>query len=190
MTDDQGLLTPDDVWKQWGREFKWAKPDPATRPLYPVLYHLAEYIKARNIVEIGIGRGFGCFVFGLYAKLHDADYCCIDLANHCVNRARVTKERWDFPITILQYDSKAIAWYSKKICLLFIDGGHTIGQTEGDIKNFVKWVRRGGLIFFHCYLNKRHPDIKRAVDEYFDREKHERMTWPYNSLGVQIWRVR
>lgn len=190
MTDETELLTPDDVWDQWEAEFEWAKPDPATRPLYPVLYHLAKYIKAKSIVEVGIGRAFGTFVFGLYARIHGADYCCIDLANHCVRRARVTAERFGFPTVVLQYDSKAVAWYSKKIDLLFVDGGHQDGQTEGDIKNLVKWVRRNGIILFHCYDNKRHPDVKRAVDEYFDPEKYEKMHLPYNSLGVMMWRVK
>jgi len=181
------LLTPEDVWGQWEREFTWAKPDPATRPLYPVLYHLAEYIKAKSIVEVGIGRAFGSFVFGLYAKLHGADYCCIDLANHCVRRAKVTAERWGFPTVVLQYDSKAIYWYTKRIDLLFVDGGHSYEQVIGDIDNLVKWVRRNGLIFWHCYDNKRH-EVKRAVDERFDPEKYEKMHLPYNSLGVMMWR--
>lgn len=181
------LLTPDDVWGQWEREFTWAKPDPATRPLYPVLYHLAEYIKAQSIVEVGIGRGFGSFVFGLFAKTHNADYCCIDLANHCCRRAKVTAERWGFPTVVLQYDSKAVYWYSKRIDLLFVDGGHSYEQVIGDIDNLVKWVRRNGLIFWHCYDNKRH-EVKRAVDERFDSEKYEKMHLPFNSLGVMLWR--
>lgn len=189
MTDDRELLTPDDVWGQWEAEFKWAKPDPATRPLYPLLYHLAEYIKAKQIVEVGIGRAFGAFVFGLYAKVHDADYCCIDLANHCVRRAKITAERFGFPTTVLQYDSKAIAWYSKRIDLLFVDGGHSYEQVLGDIDNFVPWVRRNGLVLFHCYDNKRH-EVKRAVDERFDPEKYQEMHWPFNSLGVMVWRKR
>lgn len=189
VASDRGLLTPDDVWGQWEREFTWAKADAATRPLYPLLYHFAVYIKAKCIVEVGIGRAMGCFVFGMYAKLYGADYCCIDLANHCVRRARVTAERWDFPTVVLQYDSKAIAWYSKHIDLLFIDGGHRYEQTLGDIDNFVPWVRRNGLIFFHCYDNKRW-EVKQAVEERFDPEKYEQMHLPYNSLGVMLWRVK
>ena len=187
MASDRELLTPDDVWGQWAAEWAWAVPDPATRILYPVLYHLAKYIKAKSIVEVGIGRAFGTFVFGMYAKVHGADYCCIDLANHCVRRAKVTAERFGFPTVVLQYDSKAVAWYSKKIDLLFVDGGHRYEQTLGDIDNFVPWVRRNGLIFFHCYDNKRW-EVKRAVEERFDSEKYERLHLPYNSLGVMMWR--
>lgn len=189
VASDRRLLIPDDVWGQWEHEFSWAKPDAATRPFYPLLYHFAVYMKAKCIVEVGIGRAMGPFVFGLYAKLHGADYCCIDVQNHCVNRARVTRERWDLPVTILQYDSKAVFWHSKKIDLLFVDGGHRYEQTLGDIDNFVPWVRRNGLVFFHCYSNRRW-EVAKAVDERFDPDKFDQLFLPYSSLGVMMWRKR
>jgi predicted O-methyltransferase YrrM len=188
VASDRGLIAPDDVWQQYTQVGQWLKPDPATYHFYHILYHLAEYIKAKRIVEIGIGRAYGVFVFGLYAKLHGAEYTCIDVAQHCASRALAIKKHFGFPINVLQYDSKAVVWRSR-IDLLFMDGGHSYEQTTGDIERYMPWVRKNGLAFFHCYLNKRH-EVKRAVDDQFDPAKYDALLLPYNSLGVMAWRVK
>jgi predicted O-methyltransferase YrrM len=176
------------AWNEYRQAGEWFVPDPATFTLYKMLYHWCEYIKAKQIVEVGIGRAFGVYAFGLYAKEHDASYTCIDVAQHCATRAHAIKDFFDLPVDVLQYDSKAISW-RKRIDFLFIDGGHSYEQVLADIDRYVPWVRKNGLVFFHCYLNKRH-EVKRAVDERYDESKHDAFLLPYNSLGVRIWRIR
>ncbi len=76
---------------------------------------------------------------------------------------RQVVKKYDIPVAVLKYDSKAIAWF-KKIDLLYIDGGHSCEQVKGDIENFSKWVRRGGYMIFDDY-GKKHLQVTEAVDD-------------------------
>lgn len=54
--------------------------------------------------------------------------------------------------------------HSKKIKLLFIDGGHHYENVITDINTWEPYLTVGGYIFFHDYVNI-YPGIQRAVHE-------------------------
>jgi len=128
-------------------------------------YAIGQAAKSKVTVEIGIGQQpNGTYFMGLLALENEGEHTAIDVAQSPINRARQIVERFELPVTILQFDSKAIAW-SKPIDLLYIDGGHSYDQVKGDIDNFAKHVRRTGYMIFDDY-GKRHLQVTEAVDDY------------------------
>lgn len=184
----QAVIDPEGPWTQFQARLPWLKPDPATYSLYHWVYHLLEYMKAKRTLEIGIGRAYGPCVFGMYALLHGGHHWTADVEPAWVHRAEVIREAFGFPMTVLHGDSKAMVWRTP-IDFLFIDGGHSYEQVKGDGENYLRWVRKGGFILWHCYDNKRH-EVKRAVDELYDPDRYEAMHLAYNSLGVMLWHAR
>jgi predicted O-methyltransferase YrrM len=60
--------------------------------------------------------------------------------------------------------SQDIAW-RLPIDAVYIDGDHSYEACKADIENWVPWVKKGGLIFFHDYGTPHTPGVVRAVDE-------------------------
>jgi len=176
-------------WQELG---VWAEPDPCTIHLHWVFYSLLKFRNARHpqqTVEIGIGRGYGTYLFGMFAKEEGGHHAAIDVASAPIQRAVKIRDKFDLPVEVIQADSKEVDWTGKPIDLIFIDGNHTYDGVIGDIDNFVHLVRRNGLVFFHDYHNQRW-EVKRAVDERFDQQKHEMLELPYTSIGCAVWRVK
>lgn len=51
--------------------------------------------------------------------------------------------------------------------LVFIDGDHSYDAVMEDIENWIDKVREGGIICGHDFGNPYHPDVERAVRDYF-----------------------
>lgn len=51
--------------------------------------------------------------------------------------------------------------------VVFIDASHDEDSVWEDLVAWVRHVRPGGYISGHDYLSKRHPGVRRAVDEFF-----------------------
>jgi predicted O-methyltransferase YrrM len=56
--------------------------------------------------------------------------------------------------------------HDKPIDLLFIDGDHHYQPVREDYLKFSPFVRLGGFLVFHDYVNDRWPGVRRAVDEF------------------------
>ena len=54
----------------------------------------------------------------------------------------------------------------RDIGLLFVDGSHYTADLRGDLL-YISLLDIGGIVAFHDYTNKRFPDVKRVVDEWF-----------------------
>lgn len=54
----------------------------------------------------------------------------------------------------------------RQIDLLFIDGDHHYEPVRDDCLKFSPFVRSGGLLVFHDYVNDRWPGVRQAVDEF------------------------
>ena len=64
-------------------------------------------------------------------------------------------------------DTCAEQFADESVDLIFIDADHS---QEGVAKDLTAWlpkIRRGGVIAGHDYASRRHPGVKRAVDEFF-----------------------
>jgi len=69
-------------------------------------------------------------------------------------------------------DACAEQFADESVDLIFIDADHS---QAGVLKDLVAWapkIRRGGVIAGHDYGSRRHPGVKRAVDDFFARHPH------------------
>jgi predicted O-methyltransferase YrrM len=161
----------------------WAKFD-GNWPVHYVLYYLAKLLKARETMEIGIGRGHGTYMLGLHAREAGGRHAAVDVAQTPVNRAVMIRDAFGLPVDILRGDSKAIVW-TTRLDLCYVDGGHSYEQVVGDIENFSRWIRRNGLMIFDDY-RKKHLEVTQAVDDKHDPDQFEMMVWPF--CWWAIWR--
>ena len=57
----------------------------------------------------------------------------------------------------------------ESIDFVYIDGNHTYNAVKEDIKNYLPKVKKGGIISGHDYGFIGTPDVKKAVDESFNK---------------------
>lgn len=172
MTDPYESLSID-PWL----EMPWANTLKANWPAHVVLYGMAKFLKARNTLEIGIGQqALGTYMLGIHAKEVGGQHTGIDVSQTCLNRAKQIVDKYELPVTILRGDSKAIVWQGW-LDLVYVDGGHSTEQVVGDIENYSRWVKRGGMMIFDDYP-KKHLGVTEAVDEAFDPEVWDMMVMP------------
>lgn len=168
--DNRGKL------EDWGALGAWSVFD-YNWPVHYLMYYLAKLVKAKQTLEIGIGRGHATHLMGLHAKEVGGHHTEIDVLPSHANRAVIIRDTFDLPVDILCCDSKAIVW-RKRLCLVYVDGGHSYEQVCGDIDNFAPWVRRNGIMIFDDY-GKKHHGVTEAVQEKFNPELWEMITWPF-----------
>lgn len=56
--------------------------------------------------------------------------------------------------------------WNRELDVLSIDSDHTYETTLHELKKYVPFVKKGGLILLHDYVVD-HVDVKKAADEYF-----------------------
>lgn len=69
--------------------------------------------------------------------------------------------------TFIVGDSKAVEW-STPIDLLVVDGDHSYEGVRGDIMAWLKWVKPGGLVFFHDVVDLEQNGtngVRRALED-------------------------
>ena len=167
----------------WWDDFEWAKYEPGSYYRNLMLYSIGLSMQAKTTVEIGIGQQpNGVYLLGSLAKEIEGSHTSIDVAQTPINRALQIVDKYELPVMVVQFDSKAVAW-NRKIDLLYIDGGHDCEQVSGDIKNFSKHVRRNGFMIFDDY-GKKHLQVTEAVDEYMNEHgdlwqvlQHPQLWW-------------
>jgi hypothetical protein len=64
---------------------------------------------------------------------------------------------------------------------VFIDANHEYPYIKENIELWKKKVKNGGIISGHDYGNKKWPDIKKAVDEFFYKDSL------YTDLNSYVW---
>ena len=84
--------------------------------------------------------------------------------------SKVVGRRWRFPVD-----------------LVVVDGDHTAGGLQGDINVWLPQVRPGGIIAFHDYTRKLHPDVKPVVDAAF--ENKPRLLWVDTLIAFRVGQV-
>lgn len=76
--------------------------------------------------------------------------------------------------TAIRANSNEYEWEGGPLDLLFIDGAHEYEAVKADIRQFVKFVKVGGVVAFHdcaCATNPQphqlHFEVTRAVSEWY-----------------------
>lgn len=81
---------------------------------------------------------------------------------------------------------KAISFFldGEKVDLLFIDGDHSFNGVRNDYLNYLKFVRKGGVIAFHDIADTpMHTRDGVEVHKFFEEEFHEDMKYRWISNG-------
>lgn len=184
MPEPPGIIDPG-----WYKEFSWGVWEPVSWWNNVTLLAMASRAGWTETMEVGVGQYLnGIYLMGMRAKaLNDVcRHVGIDVSPTNLGRARQLIAKYDLPVDLIAFDSKALTW-GRRMHLIYIDGGHSYEQVKGDIANFAKWVTRSGIMVFDDYFQAHHK-VKEAVDEaYGDYEdRFEMMEWP--AQGWAIWR--
>jgi len=152
----------------------WFSPDEA-RLLYRSAY--SAFLAHQAVVEIGSYQGRSTIVLGSAAinagggaKVHAIDPHEGNLSGSKQPHTweafelNIRKARLNNVIVPIRKKSIDVQWAGGDIGLLFIDGLHSLEGVTADYKHFYRFVPVGGLIAFHDYANKDHPDVKNFVD--------------------------
>lgn len=145
------------------------------------LLELAKKVPAGGqIVEIGGEYGMSTSIFCHGAK-PDVTITTIDLFPDRpegnlldIHLANLTEAGYGGRTQTIRADSNTYEWTGGPIDLLFIDGDHNLDPVRADIKQFVKFVKVGGVVAFHdcaCSTNPMphllHFFVTQAVSEWF-----------------------
>lgn len=120
-------------------------------------------------IEIGCLKGeFDAFLFFHIPKLHmitidpSAWWPVVLAENHdFINRFHILPVTSDVAADILY------SVYNNTFDFVFIDGEHSYEQTRRDILNYMRLVKKGGLISGHNFGGNTHPGVEKAVKEIF-----------------------
>ncbi len=135
------------------------------------LYNLVLGLRARWVVEIGLGPGDSTSVFLLALSRTDGRLVSIDIAPQPVAEAKVgplgLRDRWEFLLEASEVAAKH--WPpGRPIEVLLIDGKHSYGQVKLEHRLYRPLVRPGGFMLFHDSENIR--GVRRFVREVACRE--------------------
>jgi len=124
----------------------------------PIMYLWAKQIKAKNILEIGIGAGSTAYWLGHAAKENGGKYYALEYVQGRVDAISKLMDQYEIPNKIQQMDTKKL-WgvffedflgKGKKFDLIFLDGNHTKEVIEHEMKCVYPWVlKKIGYIFIH-----------------------------------------
>jgi peptidoglycan/xylan/chitin deacetylase (PgdA/CDA1 family) len=163
------------------------------------LYDIATQIKAKKMVEIGVGH-WGCSTRALLfaARDLDAHLWSVDI-DPCLEARRIIKdwglsEYWTF----VQQDSREFlsAWSQGSVDLIHIDSGHAYDLTLAELRLSSRILsdepkpliapqlpRPNGVILLHDTLAPNFPGVIRAVEDFLKKEEQNK--YVYRELGTR-----
>ena len=141
------------------------------------LHALTNMLPDRPVV-VNVGAGTGTSGLAIAETRSDVELTTVDkrkgdayggLENerHAFDGANMS-----YPIQILG-DSREVAreWDGGDLDMVFIDDGHKRSDIEGDILEWMRHVKPGGIMAFHDYGSDNWPAVKEVIDEYFQNEE-------------------
>ncbi len=79
-------------------------------------------------------------------------------------------------------DACAGQFSDASVDLIFVDADHSQAGVHKDLAAWAPKIKRGGVIAGHDYGSRRHPGVKRAVDEFFAGHPH-----PVELQSDMVW---
>jgi len=156
------------------------------------LNFIVKEFNCKNILEIGTGPGESLMAMSEnnpHAHITSVD---IEYAHKAYDKLmfRMHNMYNDYPlnnVTFIKGDSAKLdmlAWWD----LVLIDGGHTYAQVKKDITQVQSWVKDGGFMIFHDVTNPAWPGVRKAVEEYLEKDHTwTRYQW-FNCNGLLVLR--
>lgn len=189
-------------WK-WRMDALRGHPDQTSDDEIRMIYRIAESsLFGFEIMCLEIGSWMGCSTIPLahIAKLHRGKLCCVDswlgspdedlgwiADQQDVFRAfwkRINQAELSDVVIPMRGKSKDILplLFSRQFDIVYIDGGHSYADVSFDISQALRLLKPRGLIAGHDY-DEAHPDVKKAVDEIFEKINHEGRLWWKETYG-------
>lgn len=124
-----------------------------------------------TVVELGVCHGLTAGLFLLAGKKNNIFYYGLDDFSLEGNYSEVFKNlnKLDSYFNLIVTKTQEYPW-SKTIDFLFIDAGHDEINVKADCEKWIPFVRSGGYVSFHDYLDCPDPSINPhwAVSVYGD----------------------
>jgi predicted O-methyltransferase YrrM len=130
------------------------------------------------VVEIGSYCGGSTVVIGREAARRNAGVRVYAIEPFAFDEARYQRDyealfdanvsEWGLRATVVKVrktSHEAAAEWKREIDFLYVDGDHRYEAVSADIRNYVPFVRAGGLVAFHDYKPAGKEGVKQAVDE-------------------------
>jgi len=88
-------------------------------------------------------------------------------------------------VWIEKTSDEALAEIPDNLDFVYIDGNHNYEYVKADIENYVKKVRKGGILGGHDYIDNRHPGVKQAVNEFLAKNPKYKLV-----QQLQDWAIK
>jgi len=149
-----------------------------------IMTHLANVVKAKNVLEIGTLTGsFSIFM----AQNTDAHIDTVDIV---YNKGAMENAKGIDTIAFHSEGSNKFFEDNEKIYeFIFIDGDHTYEQSKRDLDNAIKCLTPGGIIVMHDIKKSKHAKkmtCAKAWKEFSEPGYQRFMIKTRRNLGV-IW---
>lgn len=114
---------------------------------------LREIELPENAEVVMIGAGPGVMAMALFESNNTFHLTVIDILTCSYVQSHLTGMGVEIkPHSFIVADSKAVEW-NTPIDFLLVDGDHSYAGVQGDIEHWWKYVKPGGLVFFHDVID-------------------------------------
>lgn len=131
----------------------------------------------------------GCETLGLsdliIHEFENAKVFSIDITDHNPNKVVELNEKFSSRFSfILESSLTSHAQFEDEYFdLVYIDTDpHKYEQLKEEIDLWIPKVKAGGILAFHDYAHPWHPDVKRCVDEYCEKNGKKLFTKAYYNV--------
>lgn len=142
-----------------------------------------EKLEAGSIyMEIGVQWGRSLYLAAKYSK---AQAYGVDIQPTLCSEW-LNKEDLPYEYSWGGSDNAAGKWRGGQVIdVLFIDGDHRYEGVKKDIENWLPFVKKGGVIFFHDF-DETSPGVVQAVNEAFKKVETFKETVGNTSIGKVV----
>ena len=160
----------------------------------PMMYLFCRQVRARKIVEVGVGNGQTSFWLAHAAKENIGQYYGLEISGGRINKTKKTIERfgWDVPCNFIEVDTLKITaeWVLENIGdsidFIFLDGDHSEEAVIHEMEVLYPFLSSGGFVWLHDIYSSVQPAWQAIIgNENYDFKYIE---IPYHfGMGV-LWR--
>lgn len=164
-----------------------------------VLFALAQTLKVKSYLEIGVRRGRS---MAMVASVHpEADlvgfdmwvenYAGIENPGPDFVQSELIKVGYQKRVTFINGNSREmVPRYFKQnrdayFDLITVDGDHSVKGAKLDLKNVIPRLKVGGVLVFDDISNPYHPDLKKAWVDIVEKSKRFK-TYSFDDAGYGV----